>query len=264
MLTLVIAHVHEHVVQRRQLRTALTELAVLIWFWNCAEEVEQEWIVFLVVLSCNRRDGHLLELVLILRQKAVVRIISMILNELRQMVRCLLGEGVDADDIPVVEEGHRLCERPVDEARVAAKRLHDEQMVELVVGLGVVRAHALTVAGGPFTERLLQVHHREVGEVRHARHRLQDVEPRGYLLDRVLSQVVLGVDEADGLVHRVHHKLVELVHTLVEHARRFLRREGHGSPSRVLRGGTRHHQRWGQLQRAAGGEEGRQEMQPHD
>ena len=48
--------------------------------------------------------------------------------------------------------------RPVHEALVAAQRLHDEQVVQLVVRLGVVRAHPVVQvrAGGatPITQHV--------------------------------------------------------------------------------------------------------------
>ncbi len=50
--------------------------------------------------------------------------------------------------------------------------------MELVVGLGVVRAHAISELGVALAKGLAEVHHREVGEVWHPRDGLEHIEAR--------------------------------------------------------------------------------------
>mmetsp|Transcript_878 Transcript_878/g.1865 ORF Transcript_878/g.1865 Transcript_878/m.1865 type:complete len:254 (-) Transcript_878:162-923(-) len=85
-----------------------------------------------------------------------------------------------------------IATKAVDPGVVASERLHDEEVVELVPLLGEVhlldrRAHA------PPTEGLVQVQHRDVGEVGHARHCLE--EPKA--LDGPLLGVHLVEEEAE-------------------------------------------------------------------
>jgi len=51
------------------------------------------------------------------------------------MIGGRLADAVHACDIPVVPKGHGLRHRAVYHARVAAERLHYQQVVELVISL---------------------------------------------------------------------------------------------------------------------------------
>eukprot|EP00966_Prymnesium_polylepis_P221035 5112978-Prymnesium_polylepis.1 len=122
--------------------------------------------------------GQLPQLVGALREEGVVRVVGVVLDQLRQVVRRARRERVDGDHVPVVADGHRVRERAVHGARVASERLHDEEVVELVVGLGVVHTHPLRHRAVARAQRLAQVQHREIRKVRHARHCLEHVEAR--------------------------------------------------------------------------------------
>mmetsp|Transcript_22716 Transcript_22716/g.63397 ORF Transcript_22716/g.63397 Transcript_22716/m.63397 type:complete len:285 (+) Transcript_22716:488-1342(+) len=208
MLLLVIPHVDKDIVEAFQLGTAGREISILVGLLDGAEQIEEERIVVDVVLLRDLRHGTRLEHLLVLHEVLAVGVEGVILDELRQMIRGVLGPRVDEHDVPVVEEGHGLGQHAIDGAAVAAQRFHDEEMVQLVVGLGVVRAHL--VAQIAFAERLAQMQDGEVGEVGHAGDGFEHVEAC-----EIAIRAAHGVDEADELVDGVDDDLVEGVDAVV-------------------------------------------------
>mmetsp|Transcript_16500 Transcript_16500/g.55697 ORF Transcript_16500/g.55697 Transcript_16500/m.55697 type:complete len:269 (-) Transcript_16500:21-827(-) len=207
MLLLVVAHADKDVVQRLELRPRGTVARQRPLFAHGAERVEEKRVVALVVLAGDVGHGHHLEAFALDLDELVVRLVGMVLDELGEVVGGLLGDGVDADHVPIVKERHRLRHRAVHGARVAAKRLHDQKVVQLVVGFGVVGAHSRGLVRLAGAKRLAEVEHREVCEVRDSRDRLEDVEP---------GKVVVVVDHVDDALDRVDDHLVQAEEPLVE------------------------------------------------
>lgn len=159
-----------------------------------------------VVLLGNGRHRHLLEHLLVGVQVPVVRVVCVILDEFREVVRSRLVCAVDRGHVPVVAKRHGLGHSAVDNRRVPAESLHDEEVVELIVGLGVVGAHALAQPVAALAKRLPEVHDREVGKVGHSRDCFENVES-----GKIALVAPHRVKEADDLVHSVDHNLVEIV-----------------------------------------------------
>ena len=63
------------------------------------------------------------------------------------MVGSWLIPGVNPNNVPVVKKGHGLGNGSIDDVGVSAQAFHDEQVVELVVGLGVVGSHPSSKRG---------------------------------------------------------------------------------------------------------------------
>mmetsp|Transcript_9216 Transcript_9216/g.26327 ORF Transcript_9216/g.26327 Transcript_9216/m.26327 type:complete len:202 (+) Transcript_9216:5752-6357(+) len=137
-----------------------------------------------------------------LLQVLAVRVEGMIFNQFRQMVRRIFGPCVHEDDVPIVKECHRLCQHTIDDALITTQRFHDEEMVQFIIGLGVMRAHLVTQIA--FTERFTQVHDAQVGKVGHACDRFEDEETR-----KVAFRAAHGIKEANEFVDRVDDDLVE-------------------------------------------------------
>lgn len=142
VLTLVVPNVHKDVIQGGQLRAPLAVGSLLRLVLDGAKEVKEERIVALVVLAGNVRDGLVLEAFLVGRGELAVRVKGVVLDELRQVVGGGFVPGVDHNDIPVVKEGHGLTNGSVDNVGISAQTFHDQQVMELVVGLGVVGSHS--------------------------------------------------------------------------------------------------------------------------
>ena len=137
----VIPNVRKYIVERVQLWTPLAVSSFFILALDGAKKIKEKRIVAFVVLARNFRDGFILQALLIVCGELGVRVKGMVLNELRQMVGGGLVPGVDDNDIPVIKEGHGLCNGPVNDAIISAQTFHDQQVMKFVVGLGVVGSH---------------------------------------------------------------------------------------------------------------------------
>mmetsp|Transcript_32957 Transcript_32957/g.78087 ORF Transcript_32957/g.78087 Transcript_32957/m.78087 type:complete len:230 (+) Transcript_32957:40-729(+) len=168
VLLLVVADARENIVKRLERRAPGGEVPVRVrvrQLLHGAERVEQIRVVLDVVLTRDVRDRHAPELLRMLLEERAVRVERVLLDELREVVRRRLRERVHRRDVPVVPKRHGLGERAVHDARVPAQRLHDEQVVQLVVRLRVVGAHAVAHPGVPCAKRFAEVHYGEVREV---------------------------------------------------------------------------------------------------
>eukprot|EP00982_Pelagococcus_subviridis_P013771 31278-Pelagococcus_subviridis.AAC.6 len=116
-----------------------------------------------------------LQPLLVLSQKHVVGVVRVLLHLLAQVVRHPGRHEIHQTRDAVVPHGHVLREEAVSKLVVAAEGLHDEQVMKLVHRLREV--HLEVVRPAPEPQRLVQVKHGEEGEVRHARDRLERVEP---------------------------------------------------------------------------------------
>eukprot|EP00964_Phaeocystis_antarctica_P139859 scaffold104659_cov69-Phaeocystis_antarctica.AAC.6 len=130
-LLFIVADAHEHVVQRLEVGASWAAVGN-VYPVNAAalrDQVKEELVVRLVVLSRNGWHGQSLQLSTPPPEELVVGLEGVVLDQLGEVVRRLGRERVHAHDVPVVEERHRLRQRPVERAGVAAQRLHDEQVV---------------------------------------------------------------------------------------------------------------------------------------
>mmetsp|Transcript_32546 Transcript_32546/g.83162 ORF Transcript_32546/g.83162 Transcript_32546/m.83162 type:complete len:213 (+) Transcript_32546:667-1305(+) len=169
MLRLIAADRLEHVVEVLQAnaaragRTLSLELIILVevlahvvgerngWWWDAAQ--------------CGG----------VLIQKLVVAVNCMRLNELAEVVGQRGGEKPQQAEREEVYNGSVLCSEASGPCLIATQALHDEEVVHLIPLLGKVDG-AHTRPAPPPAEGLVQVQHCHVGEVRHARHVLQEPE----------------------------------------------------------------------------------------
>mmetsp|Transcript_6880 Transcript_6880/g.17246 ORF Transcript_6880/g.17246 Transcript_6880/m.17246 type:complete len:372 (+) Transcript_6880:410-1525(+) len=210
VLLFVVPDVAKDVVQRVELRAALAVGGLGRLGLDGAKQIKEERIVLDVVPGGNLRDRSALEAVLVLGGELAVGVKGVVLDELRQVVGGGLVPGVNDNDVPVVEKGHGLREGSVDDVGVSSQALHDEEVVELVVGLGVVGAHSIGHAVVSLPKGLSKVHDAEVGEIGDPCHRFQNVKA---------GKIALGaldrIQKADNVVYRVDEYLVEIVDPFV-------------------------------------------------
>ena len=82
------------------------------------------------------------------------------LNKFGEVVGHARVEDVDGHTVPIVGKREVLRDEAVGKRVAAAERFHHQQMVQLVVSLGVVYAHELHVFA--HAERLIEMQAREV------------------------------------------------------------------------------------------------------
>ena len=140
------------------------------------ERVKQVQVLGLIVLFGDRRRRLRLEPRGVALDICRVGLVRVVLNELHDVVGGPRVQQVQHDARPVVGERRVLREPAVEEVGVAAERLHDKQVVQLIVRLGIVHLHP---GRAPVpAQRLVQVQHRDVGKVGHARNGLEHEEAR--------------------------------------------------------------------------------------
>ncbi len=143
VLAFVISNVDKDIIERRQFGSSLAVGSLVVNALDGAKQVKQERIVLFVVLASNVWNGCRLEAFLVIGRELAVGVKGVVLNELGQVVGGWLVPGVNDNDIPVVKEGHGLGNGSVNDAGISAQALHDEQVVEFVVGLGIVGSHSV-------------------------------------------------------------------------------------------------------------------------
>jgi hypothetical protein len=145
VFSFVVPDVDKDVVEGGQFRTPLAVGSRFVLVLDGAKEIKEERIVQLVVPSGNLGDRQALQTFLVGRRELAVGVKGVVLDELRQVVGGGFVPGVDDNDVPVIPKGHGLCEGPVDKVGIPAQAFHDQQVVEFVVGLGVVGSHPTVV-----------------------------------------------------------------------------------------------------------------------
>mmetsp|Transcript_74742 Transcript_74742/g.151800 ORF Transcript_74742/g.151800 Transcript_74742/m.151800 type:complete len:374 (+) Transcript_74742:837-1958(+) len=210
VLPLVVTDVDEDVVERTQFRAAFAVGPLFRLVLDGTKQIKEEGVVQLVVLAGNLGDWFGLEAVFVLGGELAVGVKGVVLDELRQVVGRGFVPGVDPNDVPIIEKGHGLCQRPVDDVGIPAQAFHDQQVVELVVRLGVVGAHSFGHAVVAFSKGFPEVHDAQVGKIGDPGHGFQDVKPC-----KITLVSLHGVQETNDVVDRVDEFLVEAVDSLV-------------------------------------------------
>eukprot|EP00962_Isochrysis_galbana_P055519 scaffold27286_cov132-Isochrysis_galbana.AAC.2 len=88
------------------------------------------------------------------------------LEQLHELVGDTRRAEVHPHQEPVVKEGHVVAKEPIRPLRVAAQRLHDQQVVQLVPLLRAM--HLAELGGAPPAEGFVKMEHRHVRKVRNA------------------------------------------------------------------------------------------------
>ena len=149
VFSFVVPDVDEDVVKGGQFRTPLAVGSLFVLVLDGAKEIKEEGVVQLVVPAGHLGNRQVLQAFLVGRRELAVGVKGVVLDELRQMVGGGLVPGVDDNDVPVIPKGHGLCKGPIDNVRISAQAFHDQQVVEFVVGLGVVGSHPTVVEKDP-------------------------------------------------------------------------------------------------------------------
>mmetsp|Transcript_956 Transcript_956/g.1844 ORF Transcript_956/g.1844 Transcript_956/m.1844 type:complete len:222 (-) Transcript_956:663-1328(-) len=153
VLALVLANVLEDVEEAVARRTTRPRCAHL----EIVEEVE---VRRGVVVDCDRRRRQRLEPRAVHSDEGAVCVHGVRLEQLHELVGDARRAEVDRQEAPVVHDGGVVREEAVGPGEVAAERLEDEQVVQLVPLLRVV--HLAKLGRAPPAEALIQVEHRRV------------------------------------------------------------------------------------------------------
>mmetsp|Transcript_12494 Transcript_12494/g.31551 ORF Transcript_12494/g.31551 Transcript_12494/m.31551 type:complete len:367 (-) Transcript_12494:1713-2813(-) len=192
VLHLVVPDVAEHVVEAPARRPALHVRVV-------GEGVQHVDVAAEVVRDRHEGRRQLLQLLLVLTCKLLVRVDGVPLHEHGELVGQLGGHGKEGAEQPEVEHRCMLRQEAVAPGLVPAEGLHDHEVVHFVPLLRKVHlAHGH--AGAEPAEALVEVHHADVRHVRHARHLLQEPEaldgaPREQVVRHQAQRVEGALDE---------------------------------------------------------------------